>query len=88
METTSGPDTDPPRLIDYVILCGVKQDSLVDYVATLEESTLAAGLSREALRRNGLVPEVLSVYPPTEKRSLPLSPNFADVSIGNNDSVV
>ena len=68
-----------PRLIEYIVLCGVKQSALVDYVSKLEESAMIAGLSKEALTKNGLTPQVLSLHPNAEKPDFPLSPNFVDV---------
>lgn len=79
---------DPPRLIEYMVLCGVKPGNLVDYLAQLDDSALAGGLTKEALKQYGLVPEVLSMYPQTEKKSFPLSPNFADVSLLEETSLI
>ncbi len=78
MEATTSDDT--PRLIDYMVLCGVRPGSLVDYVSKLDESALSAGLAKDVLKQHGIIPEVLSRYPMSDKKSFPLSTNFVDVS--------
>ena len=70
------------RLIDYIVLCGVKKALLVDYVLSLKESEISNGLSKESLKTNGLIPEIISIYP-EGKDHFPLSPHFIDVFFFN-----
>jgi len=66
-----------PSLIEYFVICGVRQSDLVDYtdeLTDLKESDFTA----TALRRKGLIPQIISMHP-EEKPNFPLSPNFVDV---------
>ncbi len=74
------PSRPPPRLIDYMVVCGLPQAKLVDYISGLEESKLATGLSKAALQECGLVPQILSMYPLTQSKEFPLPNHFLDVS--------
>ena len=77
METTANKDT--PRLIEYIVLCGIKPGALIDYISKLDEASFPSGLSKDSLRQNHISPRILSTSPTTEKEAFPLSQNFVDV---------
>ena len=70
---------EPPKLIDYIGLCGIRQDQLVDYVINLSPSELSNRLNKDSLYSQGLRPQIISMHP-KEKPDFPLSPNFIDVT--------
>jgi len=81
------PNNSQEHLIEYIALCGLQHHTLVDYTLSLEESRITEGLSKECLKNNGLVPEIISMYP-EEKPGFPLVSNFVDVTYYLTPSIV
>jgi len=64
------------RLIEGIVLCGVRPSSLIDYISSSSETELVEKLSEENLRNNNITPEILSMHPNDENL---LTDNFVDV---------
>lgn len=70
---------EPPKLVEYFVICGVRQSDLVDYVGELSRKGLVeSDFTAAALATSGFAPHVVSAHP-GEKPEFPLSADFADV---------
>eukprot|EP01022_Parablepharisma_sp_SALTPOND_P017582 TRINITY_DN2830_c0_g1_i1.p1 TRINITY_DN2830_c0_g1~~TRINITY_DN2830_c0_g1_i1.p1 ORF type:complete len:808 (+),score=62.07 TRINITY_DN2830_c0_g1_i1:9971-12394(+) len=69
-----------PLLIDYFATCGIKQKDLLEYISKLEETKtpVLPSLQWDVLKKNKLVPDVTSRYPPIDKPSFPFPSDIQD----------
>ncbi len=79
-------EKETPLLLEYIVMCGVKQDKLLNYILALDDNNLDEGLHKDSLQQNGFVPEILSVCPPISKPAFPLPDFFVDVFVADSCS--